>query len=82
MNRLDIESRVVVVTGGARGIGYATAKRALASGAAGALWDVERDGSTDRSRRSRARPRERHTVELTERPRAARPRDDHRVART
>ncbi|MEI5997967.1 SDR family oxidoreductase [Paraburkholderia bengalensis] len=41
MNRIDLEGRVVVITGGARGIGYAVAQRALRSGAAVALWDVD-----------------------------------------
>jgi NAD(P)-dependent dehydrogenase (short-subunit alcohol dehydrogenase family) len=41
MNRIDLEGRVVVVTGGARGIGYAVAQRALDSGATAALWDVD-----------------------------------------
>jgi NAD(P)-dependent dehydrogenase (short-subunit alcohol dehydrogenase family) len=41
MNQLDLAERVVVVTGGARGIGYAVAQRALRSGAAVALWDVD-----------------------------------------
>jgi 3-oxoacyl-[acyl-carrier protein] reductase len=42
MNRIDLEGRVVVITGGARGIGYAVAQRALRSGASVSLWD--RDG--------------------------------------
>ncbi|WP_116142079.1 SDR family NAD(P)-dependent oxidoreductase [Trinickia diaoshuihuensis] len=41
MNKIDLNGRVVVVTGGARGIGYAVAQRALRSGAAVALWDVD-----------------------------------------
>ena len=41
MNRIDLEGRVVVVTGGARGIGYAVAQRALRSGASVALWDLD-----------------------------------------
>jgi NAD(P)-dependent dehydrogenase (short-subunit alcohol dehydrogenase family) len=41
MNQLDLKGRVAVITGGARGIGYATAKRALQSGATAALWDVD-----------------------------------------
>ena len=41
MNQLDLRGRVAVVTGGARGIGLATARRALQSGAAVALWDVD-----------------------------------------
>ncbi|WP_028006888.1 SDR family NAD(P)-dependent oxidoreductase [Solimonas flava] len=41
MNRIDLEGRVAVITGGARGIGYATAERMLASGAAVSLWDID-----------------------------------------
>lgn len=41
MNQIDLSGRVVVITGGARGIGYAVAQRALRSGAAVALWDVD-----------------------------------------
>ena len=48
MNQIDLKGRVVVITGGARGIGYAVAQRALRSGAAVALWDVD----TERLERS------------------------------
>jgi len=41
MNQLDLAGRAVVVTGGARGIGYAVAGRALRSGASVALWDID-----------------------------------------
>jgi 3-oxoacyl-[acyl-carrier protein] reductase len=41
MNRIDLEGRVAVVTGGAQGIGYAIAERILASGAAVSLWDLD-----------------------------------------
>ena len=41
MNRIDLEGRCAVVTGGARGIGLAIAGRLLDSGAAVALWDVD-----------------------------------------
>jgi 2-dehydro-3-deoxy-L-rhamnonate dehydrogenase (NAD+) len=43
MNQLDLQGRVAVVTGGARGIGRAAVRRALQSGAAVSLWDVDRD---------------------------------------
>jgi 3-oxoacyl-[acyl-carrier protein] reductase len=43
MNRIDLEGRRAVVTGGAQGIGRAVAERLLASGAHVSLWD--RDAS-------------------------------------
>ncbi|MCA0423009.1 MAG: SDR family oxidoreductase [Proteobacteria bacterium] len=42
MNQIDLAGRVAVITGGARGIGLATAERMLASGASVALWDMDR----------------------------------------
>ena len=41
MNQIDLENRVAVVTGGARGIGRAAAERMLRSRATVALWDVD-----------------------------------------
>jgi NAD(P)-dependent dehydrogenase (short-subunit alcohol dehydrogenase family) len=41
MNQLDLKHRVAVITGAARGIGYAAARRALQSGAIVSLWDVD-----------------------------------------
>ena len=41
MNRIDLEDRVAIVTGGAQGIGYATAERLLKSGARVVLWDID-----------------------------------------
>jgi len=41
VNQLDLTGRVAVVTGGARGIGYAAAERILASGGQVALWDID-----------------------------------------
>ena len=39
MNQIDLKGRSAVVTGGARGIGFAIAQRLLASGAKVSLWD-------------------------------------------
>jgi 2-dehydro-3-deoxy-L-rhamnonate dehydrogenase (NAD+) len=41
MNKIDLNNRAAVITGGARGIGYAIAERMLASGASVALWDMD-----------------------------------------
>ena len=41
MNQIDLANRVAIVTGGARGIGYAVAQRFLQSGADVALWDQD-----------------------------------------
>ncbi|QPC89368.1 SDR family NAD(P)-dependent oxidoreductase [Mesorhizobium sp. INR15] len=43
MNRIDLDGQVAVVTGGAQGLGFAFAKRMLASGAKVCLWDVNAD---------------------------------------
>ena len=41
MNRIDLEGRNAVITGGARGIGLATAERVIASGGSVVIWDVD-----------------------------------------
>ena len=39
MNQIDLQGKTAVITGGARGIGLAVARRLLASGAHCSLWD-------------------------------------------
>jgi NAD(P)-dependent dehydrogenase (short-subunit alcohol dehydrogenase family) len=39
MNRIDLDGKTVVITGGSGGIGQAVARRAIASGAKVCLWD-------------------------------------------
>ena len=46
MNQIDLKHRVAVITGGAQGIGYATAQRMLASGATVVLWDMDAERLT------------------------------------
>jgi len=41
MNHIDLQGRVAVITGGAQGIGLASAERFLRSGATAMLWDID-----------------------------------------
>ena len=41
MNAIDLKNRTAIITGGARGIGFAIAERMLASDATVVLWDVD-----------------------------------------
>jgi 3-oxoacyl-[acyl-carrier protein] reductase len=50
VNQVDLKNRAAVVTGGARGIGYATARRMLESGAAVAVWDIDGEKLDDARR--------------------------------
>jgi 2-dehydro-3-deoxy-L-rhamnonate dehydrogenase (NAD+) len=55
MNQMDLQGRVAVITGGARGIGYAVAQRFLDSGASVALWDRDASALGDAADRLRER---------------------------
>ncbi|MFM0516726.1 MULTISPECIES: SDR family NAD(P)-dependent oxidoreductase [Caballeronia] len=70
MNRIDLASRVVIITGGARGIGLAVAERALESGADVSLWDVDGERLARTSAELSAKYKERKisdaVVELTD----------------
>ena len=46
MNQIDLSGRNAVVTGGARGIGYAISQRLLQSGAGVCIWDMDPDAAT------------------------------------
>jgi 3-oxoacyl-[acyl-carrier protein] reductase len=43
MNRIDLQNRCAIVTGGARGIGLAVTERFAASGARVSIWDLDGD---------------------------------------
>ncbi len=43
MNQLDLKGRMAIVTGGARGFGYAISQRFLESGASVAIWDMDKE---------------------------------------
>lgn len=47
MNTYDFKGRCAIVTGAARGIGYAAAERLLESGASVSLWDIDRASLDD-----------------------------------
>jgi 3-oxoacyl-[acyl-carrier protein] reductase len=55
MNKIDLAGKKAVVTGGARGIGYAIVERLLDSGAACSLWDVNAARLTEAAKNLGAR---------------------------
>jgi NAD(P)-dependent dehydrogenase (short-subunit alcohol dehydrogenase family) len=63
LNRIDLDGRVAVITGGAGGIGFAAAERMIASGARVALWD--RDATSLAAARERLDQAIVRTVDVT-----------------
>ena len=61
MNQIQLENRHAIVTGGARGIGFAITQRLLASGASVSLWDVDA-AALDEARASLGCSERTHTV--------------------
>jgi NAD(P)-dependent dehydrogenase (short-subunit alcohol dehydrogenase family) len=51
MNQIDLAGRSAIITGGARGIGFAIAERFIASGAKVAIWDVDRAAAEEAGKR-------------------------------
>ena len=47
MNKIDLANKKAIVTGAARGIGYAIAERLLQSGASVSIWDVDVDAMAE-----------------------------------
>jgi 3-oxoacyl-[acyl-carrier protein] reductase len=47
MNNIDLQGRTAIVTGGAKGIGYAISERLLQSGATVTVWDIDAARLTD-----------------------------------
>jgi 2-dehydro-3-deoxy-L-rhamnonate dehydrogenase (NAD+) len=51
VNKIDLEGRCAIVTGGARGIGLAVVERLVASGAKVAIWDLDEEEARTQAQR-------------------------------
>ena len=63
MNQIDLKNRAAIVTGGARGIGFAIVERLLASGAKCCLWDRDQAALAEAAKALAGRG-EVHTIAL------------------
>ncbi|MEM9574721.1 MAG: SDR family NAD(P)-dependent oxidoreductase, partial [Pseudomonadota bacterium] len=43
MNKIDLDGEVAIITGGAQGIGFATADRLVKSGAKVCIFDIDQE---------------------------------------
>ena len=55
MNQIDLKGQHAIITGGARGLGFAFAKRLIASGATATLWDLDAEEAASAARELGAR---------------------------
>ena len=62
MNRIDLQGRFAVITGGAEGFGRAIAQRFLQSGASVSLWDINQEMVTSTARELSAHGPVQHAV--------------------
>src|SRR5262245_10929189 len=63
MNRIDLHGQFAIITGGARGIGFAIADRLMESGASCCLWDRD-EGRLEQAARALATKGTVHTVSV------------------
>lgn len=61
MNQYDLNGQTAIVTGGARGIGFAIAKRLLESGANVCLWDMD-PSALESAKQALGQPEKVHTA--------------------
>ena len=67
MNQIDLSGRNAVITGGARGIGFAISQQLLQSGASVCLWDVDAEAAAEaKAALAEHGTVETQTVELTD----------------
>lgn len=66
MNQIDLNGKSAVITGGARGIGFAICQRLLDSGAGVCIWDRDTDAANEAAQQLQGGKADFETVELTD----------------